>query len=387
MKQKQRDYGKLLRLKNLVTELESLRPQIDYGVNCAGTIHHIIQYFINELKVMGFNLKELPLAHDLGHVVYDTKSAILLMNDPKIGKYVAPPDFIAGIIGGIFHDSGLLLANKPEFCQKMFGFRAVSRFEEAEKLLRHAESGAILAEKLLSNIELDTDPITQEYIKKMIVYVIAAHTNYKQQVVQGYTIQPYKDAWSDELPIYPVTIARWCDRMDLVGPHYILRHFCTLAPEIHTHLTIKDGKQQFREISLESSMDLSLDGNMRDHVLMYKNSQSNDSPYGKYDLPGIMIDYREYQKQRTQECLNILDQTGEPEEAMTRKELFQLIKEASMCNEDENIDHLVTKFFNIPDKNRIPWLRAFAKAKELMDNPEFPGEGHALALAKKLLVR
>jgi len=100
-----------------------------------------------------------------------------------------------------------------------------------------------------------------------------------------------------------------------------------------------------------------------------------------------MIDYREYQKQRTQECLNILDQTGEPEEAMTRKELFQLIKEASMCNEDENIDHLVTKFFNIPDKNRIPWLRAFAKAKELMDNPEFPGEGHALALAKKLLVR
>lgn len=387
-----RDYEKRLELLNIFNKLEELKPHINTKVeNPEEIIIFIIQEIEKKLKQLGFNPKKLELSHDLGHMVYDTKTAILLMSDPMTKSLVTIPDLIIGCVGGSKHDElGLILNTNKEFCKKTLDFTPVARYKEANKILGHAEAGAIFAGELLRDISLKSfglDNATETYIKLGIQYGIAAHTNYKQRTVGKYVLEPYPDLWSDGTPIYFVMIIRYCDRADLVGAHYPFRHFSTLWARIHKHLTTVNGVRQFRNISMGESMIVGggeNDVTMEKHVTMFRDSQSNESPYGKYDLPGVMIDYREYQKQRITQVLSMLyEKTGK---ILTRQELFDTIKEASMSDEEEKINTLVKKFFNLRTKNRIPWLRAFAKAKELMENPEFPGEKEALALAKKILL-
>lgn len=385
-----RDYEKRQELLNIFNKLEELKPHINTNVdNPENIIIFIIQEIEKKLKQFGFNPKQLELSHDLGHMVYDTKTAILLMSDPITKSLITIPDLIIGCVGGSKHDElGLILNTNKEFCKKTLGFTPVTRYKEANKILGHAEASAIFAGELLRDISLKSfgvDDITEQYIKLGIQYGIAAHTNYKKRTVGKYVLEPYLDLWSDRAPIWFVMIVRYCDRADLTGPHYAFRHFSTLWAKIHKHLTTVKDVRQFRNISMGESMIVGggeNDVTMEKHVMMFRDSQSNQSPYGKYDLPGVMIDYREYQKQRITRVLSMLyEKTGK---ILTRQELFDTIKEASLSDEDEKINTLVKKFFNLPTKNRIPWLKAFAKAKELMENPEFPGERSACASEKNL---
>jgi hypothetical protein len=387
----QKDYEKLLMLHGIIDEFQEKRPTTKID-NYKEITYQIIRDFVREIKVVDFDFGNLQLGHDFGHVLHDLKSALLLLDDPKLRERVSDPDIIAGCIGQFAHELGLLLAYYTEFCSKEFGFVAVYRYDESEQLLRHAEAGGLLALYILGKMDFakfGIDPQTENYIKKIAAYSISAHTNSKEAIVSGYTYKLYRTAWNDGSSIWPVYLTRWADRMDCVGPHYILRHFSILYEEGKSkrHTTSVDGKQTESSISIEKSMDLSSDENMMGHVMMFFESQNNGTIYGKNDLKGVIIKYRQHQKIKHIIAIAALYYEDQP--TLTREELLSLVKSASLCAREDQINALIENFFQLEDNITTPWLRTFYKIRQLLNDltipSVFPGEKQAMEQAKKLL--
>lgn len=391
------EYHMVLKLRSLVDKLNDLKPhiskpeEIDFNSHI-DTMYFVMRKYVKNLKSLGFDLKDLPLGHDLGHVERESRNAMLICMDEKIQKIVHPLDLIASFFVGSYLEDGLIMFENQKLTEKIFGFKPASRYQEKDNFIRHAELGALLV-RFMDLSVFKFSKIDTEYLKTAIEYSKAAHTHYTREFeVDGKILFPYKDTWHDGSPIWPVVLPRWGNRMDCIGPCFFVRHFDALLSNREDY-TIVNGKRVFHKINIKehlypfslSDEERKTMGTMRTHLEMFLNSQNGDTPYGKNDIAdSVMVNFREYQKQKGWEIIQMLDNPLPENQLITKTELFYLIKEVSLSRENSKIRALVNIIMELPYEYKIRWLSAFTKAKEMITISDFPMEKEYLKIVKKL---
>lgn len=248
-----------------------------------------LQMIFNKLHDVGVRFRMTDPGHGPGHMARDAANAVSLLS-----KIEADPRHIfIGLMAGVLHDVGCAL---------------VDRYADKTRAIRHAEVGAMLVNNVLclnhSVIELSKAE------RHLICYAIAAHTHYLKPTEvtradgQVRTIEPYVDLDKTGKPLYFVWFPRWIDRLDCVGPGFVARHYLTLAKP-HADYA---GDKGFVDTSFEKDMIPKFQEEcgqrtMLDHLRMFSNSQTNDSPYGQWDY-GRMIKFRNRAKKRTEEVIS-----------------------------------------------------------------------------------
>ena len=253
---------------------------------------NIVQRTLSEFG-KHYDFSNIEPGHGPGHIMRDYMNAVILFSKLDAN----PKHILPGFVGGALHDIGCAV---------------VPRYEEDKRVVRHAEAGSLLVKQLL-----DKDTSLNDAEKISIVYTMAAHTHYrtesKIECADGETriIKPYLEFDKNNQPLWPVWFTRWIDRLDCNGPTFIGRHYLTLG-EVHKDF---DGKENF-DVDFENHMKPSLrpfaeqvDENkkrnqtMSEHMKMFADSQSNESPYGEYDY-GFMVELRNKSKERIDRIIN-----------------------------------------------------------------------------------
>jgi len=237
----------------------------------------------------GVRFKMTDPGHGPGHMARDIANAWLLLS--KIEG--DPRHIFIGLLAGALHDVGCAL---------------VDRYADKTRVIRHAEIGALLVNRVLGGRVPNAGLNMPEIV--LVSYAIAAHTHYLNPTEvtcadgQVRRVEPYVDLDQDGQPLYFVWYPRWIDRLDCVGPSFVARHYLTLAKPHSDYAGEKDG---FVFTSFEKDMTPKFQEEcgqrtMLDHLRMFSNSQTNDSPYGKWDY-GRMIELRDRAKKRTDEVI------------------------------------------------------------------------------------
>jgi hypothetical protein len=232
----------------------------------------VVQRILRGLVKMGVNFADIEPGHGGGHILRDYVNALALLNHQELG---ADERFI-GFCGAVLHEIGCAV---------------VERYSESKRVVRHAEAGAILLQELFKR-----DPCgLNEPEQLLIEYAVAAHTHYLKKTTitdeagMSVDIEPYQDMIGDK-PMLWVWLARWVDRLDLSGPCLVGRHYLTL----HKPHSDFDGKQ-FYDASYTAHMRPLLRDQrddamtMAEHLRMFASSQTNASPYGKYDFGEMSV--------------------------------------------------------------------------------------------------
>ncbi len=240
----------------------------------------LIQKCLQYLDNAGIPLDQADPGHGQGHLVRDYVNAILLLSKLDTN----PKNIFLGIVSGTLHDIA---------CQ------FIRRYDDKERLIQHPECGGILINMIFEEIDA-----LNEWERFAIVHGIDAHqhrlTKKSKMFIKKYsssrvelTIEVYKDEDKYGNPYLFMWIPRWIDRLDLIGPGFVGRHFLTLVEDHYDF----DGKNFFK-VSFVNHMKPVLekiDGNrtMLQHIEMFHLSQSDSSkPYGKHDF-GAMIEIRD----------------------------------------------------------------------------------------------
>ncbi|MBI5077182.1 hypothetical protein HZB94_02275 [Candidatus Falkowbacteria bacterium] len=245
----------------------------------------VLSEIFQAIHQAGVRLKLMEPGHGPGHIARDHMNALALFSRLE-GN---PREIFIGILAGTLHDIGCAL---------------VDRYAEKNRLVRHAEVGALLLESVFAEADVN---LTEEE-RKLVCYAVAAHTHYLKPIQIAscqesavHTLEPYRDSTDDGKPIYAVWYPRWVDRLDCVGPGFIARHYLTLAKP-HQDYTSKG----FVDVDFEKHMQPLFDEDaggahtMLGHLRMFAQSQVNSSPYGKHDY-GRMIELRDRAKEWTDE--------------------------------------------------------------------------------------
>ena len=309
----------------------------------------VISKTLNALeKVMDFS--EVDPGHGLGHLVRDYLHAVVLAEGSKMD----PKQAYIGIVGGVLHD--------------ILGCTLVKRYSESGRAVRHAEAGGLLFQEISKGIGIDQDEAL------LIYYAIAAHTHYlkpsKVKCSDGTEreIQPYRDTNNEGKPIMSVLLTRWADRFDVNGPCFIGRHFLTLAEE---HKDFGAGEYYLIKFFdhmrplLRNEEEIKADPKgrtMREHLAMFIKSQSNDSPYGKFDY-GKMVEMRDAYKAR---AFRIIDSFDTPIKLSPEEEVLLLSKWTSWLSEKIEpsdvgsyaSEKLKELFFSLPQETKNAWFSA-----------------------------
>ncbi len=242
----------------------------------------LIYSVLKAYEDLGLDFNNADPGHAAGHVMRDFVNASILFRTLDVD----PTHAFVGHVGGVLHDLGCAL---------------VDRYHDPKRAVRHAEVGALLFLDIADHIGADLSDIE----KNLIAYSIAAHTHYRgpsKTVTCGdgieRTVSPYTDLDSEGNPLYGVWMARFVDRLDVVGPGHLGRHYLTLVQSHEDHAdsgfylvefdhTMKPLLRDRETIKAEGGRQTVLE-----HVRMLADSQNNDSPYGKHDF-GAMIPLRD----------------------------------------------------------------------------------------------
>ncbi|MCK9360776.1 hypothetical protein M0Q28_00920 [Patescibacteria group bacterium] len=237
---------------------------------------------IQHLILDGKDVRDGDAGHGLGHWSRDCIHSLYLAHDP----FLDPGLVLPGILGGTLHDIGTLF---------------LDRYADKSRAFRHAEAAALLVRAAGLESGVITEPEAD-----LVAWAIAAHTHYLRpsvvECVDGVTreVHPYPDT-HDGQPIHAVWLPRWTDRLDCSGPCMVGRHYLTLAKDhedfgAHGFYTAKFG--EVMQPLLRSDEEIKAAGGkqtMLEHMRMFARSQSNESPYGKYDR-GRMVHQRDTYK-------------------------------------------------------------------------------------------
>lgn len=221
--------------------------------------------------------------HGSGHWCRDYIHSLRLAHDPQLEPRYIP----ACILGGTLHDIGTLF---------------LDRYADKNRAFRHAEAGALIVRAAA----LESGAMNPDQAD-LIAYVIAAHTHYLRPsevtCADGVTrtVKPYYDEDFELVPNparLEVWLPRWADRLDCSGPCMVGRHYLTLAKD-HEDFN-GDGfyKVSFAEAMrplLRTPEEIKAAGGkltMLEHMRMFANSQTNESPYGRFDR-GVMVKIRD----------------------------------------------------------------------------------------------
>jgi len=337
--------------------------------------HQVISTVLNNLQKLKIDYSNMEPGHGAGHLRRDYINALILF-----GRLEASPrDIFFGFICGSLHDLGTAI---------------IDRYSESKRVIRHAEAGAMLVDLCLD------DDVVNEAERVLIYYVIAAHTHYLRTIEikdeKGQTvnkIEPYTELYPNGQPFWPVWFARWVDRLDCSGPCFVGRHYLTLAKK-HDDF---DGKN-FYDVSFDKHMrpllrDKPDDGNtMVEHLRMFANSQTNQSPYGKHDY-GFMIEMRTIYREMLLRVVNSFKKEF--------AEFFDAVREGisnddwgNFLNEhvefsqktEETTEVLGKMFDSLPVKTRMFWSRAFDLCLEIYTEEYKPFVRKELVPYKDMLV-
>lgn len=224
------------------------------------------------LNRWGFKTDSMDAGHGMGHIVRDYTMALILA--PSMDCTNATR--FAAVLAGTFHDIGCALQG---------------RYEDSDRAVRHAEAGAYLMQFVFAEARID--PLVAE----LATLGIAAHTHYLRPMTlvckDGVkrVVKPFVDIHEDGSPAMSIWGARWVDRCDVSGPTFVGRHLLTLTNVKKDYATDGfyevDPAEHFNPI-LRSAQEIAAAGGKRtmlEHFEMFRGSQSNTSPYGKFDSP------------------------------------------------------------------------------------------------------
>ena len=317
-------------------------------------------------------LNQMDPGHALGHIARDHISALLIaLYSPQLSlneRFVA-------IIAGSLHDIGCAL---------------FSRYADGQGVVRHADAGGLLLERALFHVGASADKSAMEPFsfqeEVSIVSAVVAHTHYlkpmqmKDRSGQEYTIAPFEDV-VDDVPVWSMWLTRWADRLDANGPTFVARHFLTLG-EGHKDFASDVG---FYETEFASHLEPLLrtpdeikragTRTMLEHLDMFRASQTNETPYGRFDNAGMCVlrdartaqlekiiaavrDARPHHSEDTilEAWIAFLSDTIEPQPLIGRP-----------CAQK-----LVTAFRHLPQDTRQAWLAGFEQTMMLYRDEWYP---------------
>lgn len=249
------------------------------------------------LRIMSgvINIDTVDAGHGIGHLRRDYIHALLLSTEK-----MDPRHLYVGMVAGVLHD--------------ILGCSVVDRYDDKRRAIKHAEARALLWSGLAADTKLN--PLES----CLVYYGVAAHTHLLKETkvtcsdgVER-TLTPYVDEDADG-PRLMFWLPRQIDRLDANGACFIGRHYLTLARD-HSDIDSNGG---YYKIRFESHMRPLLRGEdeiradpegrtLREHLLMYAESQNNASPYGKYDGE-VMRRLRDSYKTRLLRIIQSFDDT------------------------------------------------------------------------------
>jgi hypothetical protein len=231
--------------------------------------------------------------HGWGHWAWDYVHALLLSSDRELDARETE----LTVLSGTLHD--LATAIMP-------------RYGESGRVLRHAEVGALLVLRALQSgtQTLDDDDCV------LVAHAVLEHTHYRAPatVTCRDGVKRITETSFDEIggrPLYLPWTTRWIDRLSLVGPIMLARHYLTLH---HDHEDFGGGfygvkyANHMRPI-LRSDEEIRTAGGVRtigEHYRMFADSQTNATPYGKHDK-GLMVALRDFGVEQSREILAALE--------------------------------------------------------------------------------
>jgi hypothetical protein len=243
----------------------------------------VVQECLEVFKQARLDLSQIEPGHGIGHLIRDYVNGLMLLSNID----AEPRDIFVGFAGAVFHDMGCAL---------------IERYRENRRAVRHAEVGALLMEEVLKSPVFENTLSRAEKIA--ISYSILSHTHYLRstgvECEDGVTRQvlPYQDLDGDGNPLLGIWFPRWVDRLDCNGPCFVGRHFLTL---VQSHKDF-DGEKYYdvgfaehmRPLLRTNEEIRAAGGNrtMLEHINMFYQSQTNNSPYGVHDY-GRMVELRE----------------------------------------------------------------------------------------------
>lgn len=298
------------------------------------------------------NFDTIDPGHGIGHLSRDYLHATLLSKEVAMD----PRHLYVGMVAGILHD--------------VLGCSIVDRYDDKHRVLKHAEVGALLWSKLSS--EMKIDPIE----RSLIYYSIAAHTHLLKETkvtcVDGVerVVKPYVDE-DENGPRLMFWLPRWIDRLDANGPCFIGRHYLTLTRD---HFDLDHGggyyKMRFEAhmrplLRVEDEIKADPEGRtLREHLMMFVNSQNDASPYGKYDGE-IMRQLRDGYKSRLLRIIKSFDDSFSGSSAVNEKTLerwsaWLSTKVEPSASGVSAMKTLKERFNALPQEIRKPWLNVMA---------------------------
>jgi len=229
-----------------------------------------VERCVTVLNRWGFSTDSMDAGHGMGHIVRDYTMALVLAPSMECTNATR----FAAVLAGTFHDIGCALQG---------------RYEDCERAVRHAEAGAYLMQHVFAEAGVD------QLVAELAVLGIAAHTHYlrptKVNCKDGVEreIKLFVDIHENGLPAMSIWGARWVDRCDTSGPTFVGRHILTLTNVKKDYATDGfydvDPAEHFNPV-LRSGDEIKAAGGKRtmlEHFDMFRLSQSNASPYGKFD--------------------------------------------------------------------------------------------------------
>jgi len=316
----------------------------------------IVQTILFDLDKSGIDLGDADPGHAIGHMGRDYAHALQLL----VRQDVPAEDLFIGFLGGVLHDIGCAV---------------VDRYQEATRVIRHAEAGALVMEHLFSENDYGLNRSEQ----LLVQYAIAAHTHYQKpapvQCSDGIEreVRPFVDTANNDAPILSIWIPRWIDRLDINGPTFVGRHYLT---QVVDHDDFDGGN--YYAVTFASHMRPLLrprdeikasdvPQTMREHLAMFANSQNEDSPFGKFDaLSPVMVQLRDAQTARLRRIIDVIV----PEQQLNVAEMLTVIKawpkflkenvEPSPVGE-QAANTLGQSFQQLPELTQMAWLNGFAQ--------------------------
>lgn len=296
------------------------------------------------------DLGQVSPGHGLGHLTRDYLHASLLADKLDLD----PGQAYVGIVGGVLHD--------------FLGCSLIDRYCESGRVVRHAEAGGLLFMEIAKSIGISHNEAL------LIFYALAAHTHYLKpsKVMCGDGVEretsPYLDIDANGNPIMSVHLTRWSDRSDANGPCFIGRHYLTIAHEHKDYATEGHYLVAFAEHMrplLRDDAEIKSDPKgrtLREHLMMFAGSQSNDSPYGRFDY-GAMVTMRDEYKERFLRIIAAFDKplelsSDEEEELLSRWTawLSQKIEPSQLAL--ETAQELRQRFSLLPPEIKQAWFGA-----------------------------
>lgn len=327
------------------------------------------------LLTWGLPLERIDPGHALGHIIRDHVSALLIA--PRVPEAPLTARF-AAIVAGSLHDIGCAVFN---------------RYEDAQGAVRHADASGVLLQRVLD----DGIPGVTKDEARLIVYAATAHTHYlKPMQVKGRdgemrTLEPFPDV-QEGRPLWSAWLTRWADRLDVNGPAFVGRHFLTLG-EGHKDFASDIGfyETEFAghlEPLFRTPEEIKAAGKrtMLEHMEMFRASQNNGSPYGRFDNAGMqkLRDERAVQLGRVIDAVRRAKPSLPEEQILLAWTAFLAVTvEPHEAVGRPRAEQLVEAFRHLPEATRRGWTAGFEEVMLQYRDVWYPGLARALGPLKE----